>query len=455
MAFIRAGRSSASVAAAPSPPPGDPIPADAVWIAPGGNDSTGAGTYANPYATFAKAFTVVASGGTIAAKNGTYTVPCGVTGTQPPNGTAGNLTRIRCETEGSVTINMSATDYCAHLTGSYVSFEGFRCINGSEFCGSFDGSNLQIKRCFFGNSDNTNFALHYSLTGTNNLVEDCWSCGRGRGTIIYGTGHVIRRVVTRLDYYSGDQGYMAFTNYDANNVIWENCIAIDVATAATAFDWKGGFRTRDIFEERTHSIYGCIALNTRYDGFRVVGTNMKDCVAWAINGRGGIYEDQIYTARTIANCTVGSTTNGGITLQGSNLNSSLHVSVSGGNSTGDYCHYWNTTSPGGTNVITTNPNQLYITRVEDGTPGDGTGLSGVDRGATVLKRYESGTLTSTNLWPWPNEDRIKSDFLTDFSLPGVTVARGFCTGTSIDGNSQTLTKYIWEYLGNQIPAGIY
>ncbi len=33
--------------------------------------------------------------------------------------------------------------------------------------------------------------------------------------------------------------------------------------------------------------------------------------------------------------------------------------------------------------------------------------------------------------------------------------RGFTTGISKDGFSQTLTKYIWETLGNQIPPEIY
>jgi hypothetical protein len=34
-------------------------------------------------------------------------------------------------------------------------------------------------------------------------------------------------------------------------------------------------------------------------------------------------------------------------------------------------------------------------------------------------------------------------------------ARGFAAGNSMDGSAQTLTKYVWEYLGNQIPCEIY
>jgi hypothetical protein len=57
---------------------------------------------------------------------------------------------------------------------------------------------------------------------------------------------------------------------------------------------------------------------------------------------------------------------------------------------------------------------------------------------------ESGwnTVTSENLWPFPYEDRIRSDMRA-------VSARGFCA------DNQTLTKYIWQYLGNTIPSDIY
>lgn len=69
--------------------------------------------------------------------------------------------------------------------------------------------------------------------------------------------------------------------------------------------------------------------------------------------------------------------------------------------------------------------------------------------------------TSTKMWPFPNEDLIKTKMAAysyddgGGGAPEITGARGFATGTSIDGSSQTLTKYIWEYLGNEIPASVY
>jgi hypothetical protein len=61
---------------------------------------------------------------------------------------------------------------------------------------------------------------------------------------------------------------------------------------------------------------------------------------------------------------------------------------------------------------------------------------------------------SDRLWPFPNETQIKSD-MSAYSGGGLPGARGFATGTSMDGTVQSLTKYIWEAAGNQAPADYY
>jgi hypothetical protein len=100
---------------------------------------------------------------------------------------------------------------------------------------------------------------------------------------------------------------------------------------------------------------------------------------------------------------------------------------------------------------------------------NGTGLS--DVGAVVEKRIgRSGTLwdeagydevTNENLWPWPYEDQIKSVFSEpNTPLAGNTPStnnsiRGFTVATDKYGKVMTLTRYVWQYLGNEIPAEIY
>jgi hypothetical protein len=63
---------------------------------------------------------------------------------------------------------------------------------------------------------------------------------------------------------------------------------------------------------------------------------------------------------------------------------------------------------------------------------------------------------SDRLWPFPNEAVIKAD-MASYSGPGAPGTRGFCTaGKQLNGVSAvTLTSYIWEYLGNPMPASLY
>jgi hypothetical protein len=103
----------------------------------------------------------------------------------------------------------------------------------------------------------------------------------------------------------------------------------------------------------------------------------------------------------------------------------------------------------GPSDITLDPQLTYITRTEKKSPcgakDDGTGC-----GADVTKRYLNGKKTAIDLWPWPNEDRIKKEMCA-------TTKRGFCAdGKRLDGaNPVTLTSYVFEYLGHAIPGGLY
>jgi hypothetical protein len=141
-----------------------------------------------------------------------------------------------------------------------------------------------------------------------------------------------------------------------------------------------------------------------------------------------------------------------------------HTAAGDGNKNVTYTNTYNPNSYSGTGVVHVNPltsGLLYLPRIETGSALASYGTSGGQVGARILRRIgTSGTLygeagynteTSDNLWPWPNEDRIKADFASVASVG----ARGFATGASKDGSAQTLTKYIWEYLGNQIPSTVY
>ena len=87
-------------------------------------------------------------------------------------------------------------------------------------------------------------------------------------------------------------------------------------------------------------------------------------------------------------------------------------------------------------------------------------------GETDYNTPQDGTNGQANepLWPWPYEGYIKAFMSESWTTPGtanetpstLNTTRGFCApGNALDGNPLTLTRYIWELLGNAMPAGIY
>jgi hypothetical protein len=465
--FLSACMGSAPIR--PAPVVGNPIPADAIWVATTGDDTLNTGTSAAPFKTFVKSFSVLKSGGTLVVKDGVFSEPLGTLASQPASGSVGKFTTIRAQTDGGVVIDAQAKSIPLSISNSYIRVEGIKFLNGSESVGDILGNNVQVLRSAFGNAGAGLYDDIVNVSGNDVLIEDSWMWGRGKVGILVGTSDTnninnvsrritLRRVVIRLDSYTGSLGYVGVVMYGAADTIIENVITLDFNTAPTTFDWKGGFRSRDMQggAGKSQHYYGTIALNLPYDGYRMSDSNYENVIAWDVKGRGGFYEDSWLKGYNIKNATVGATQNGGIQINTTTIQNSLYYNVSGGNSSSDYGHFLQTSTPNGsTNAVTTSTNPKYIVRVEKGSPGSATGAGGADRGANVLSRYQNGVLTSEPLWPWLNEDRIKRDFQTDFGLAGVNPRCGFAAdATSLTGKPVSLTSYIWEYLGNPCPADI-
>jgi hypothetical protein len=122
---------------------------------------------------------------------------------------------------------------------------------------------------------------------------------------------------------------------------------------------------------------------------------------------------------------------------------------------------------GGTERVTNNvsgdPDLKYIIRVEDGSFLENSGKNGEAIGANVTTFIgKQGTFygdpgynleTNIPMWPFPHEAIIRENMrgfsytgpVRDGSTKTLTGARGF----AVDG--QTLTNYIWGYLGNTVP----
>ncbi len=263
---------------------------------------------------------------------------------------------------------------------------------------------------------------------------------------------------------------------------------------------------------------GCIALNTEgaaywLEGQPISSVTVQNCIGWKIidNGQSASEDYDAYALYSqsdadggfvsVDHCTFGDKdwNDNGIVLTQNIPNDSITncivssftettgkvalISVSV--STVSYIRYFGNTSGrnqnsaygvGTSSMVDVYVSSLkYLPRIEEDSELSGVASDSGDIGATVLKKIgTSGTLwgedgwntaTSDNLWPFPNEGVIKTEMgsvswdegVVWSTAPAINGARGFCSSEKrLDGVSDiTLTSYIWEFLGNQIPSDIY
>ena len=340
------------------------------------------------------------------------------------------------------------------------------------------------------------------------LVEESYAFGGARYQfLVYQSDHVIvRRSVARHDHWTGSLQCAGFVNYDSLHTAWQNDIVLDTDTAHCTGNLYGGFWNEnkdDHGPDTSQTLAGNIVLNVKafYAAnldWGISGTrNIRDMVIWGCSG--GYYGNQGpgVTARVDATrLTIGGISgryngpNGGAAhgtgwsifgpIQNSLTSSILAKCESLGvadHTVSDFnvfsdngANYGGRTEakPGRndrTDIDALNSGGLrWLPHIDVGSPLKTAGKDGGQAGAEITYKIGvTGTLhgepgwdrlTTEPLWPFPNEERIKAD-MASYSGPGAPGARGFATGKALDGSEQTLTKYVWEFLGNPIPQEIY
>jgi hypothetical protein len=345
------------------------------------------------------------------------------------------------------------------------------------------------------------------------LVEECYAYGGSRYQFLaYWTDHVIfRRNVARVDYWIGTLQCSCFTNYDSVNTVWQNNIALDSDTADCAGGLYGGFyfeNKDDHADDTTQTLVGNIVLNVSnsyysagmmdrnsgthtiehmiiyggesgYAGEQAPGdTAVAAFDHWTVGGLWGTYDGAngkpaggtavaqtegssgVVTNNLIKNSIFWNNASYGIadyTVSDYNVFYGNGAAVGGDYQTPTVGTHSSTTTDPATNGL------RYLPRLEAGSPLETAGEGGTKVGAEVMARMgASGTLygeagwdvlTDAPLWPFPNEAQIKTD-MASYAQGGGAGERGFCAGTSLDGTPQSLTKYVWEYLGNPIPSDV-
>lgn len=449
------------------------------------NDS-GSGSLSSPkkYISSGIALMSTTGGDILIIASGTYGNALD-TITSVRNGTAGRYNTIKADVDGGVVITRG---FDVPSSAQYLRFEGLKWdTTGTSFGKSIKGHHIKFLRCAFKGGPATGNTTNLSV-GTNDrtpgaqyiLLEDVWAYGLGGryNIIVYNSDKVIvRRAVVRHDggwtNTSGDPE-AGITVYNSSDTLVQNSIVLD--SNLTYSNWEKAFyNVKNGSSTNPHSngvIVGSIALNNvgyayGYDDVGPIqNASISNSVAWASGGGvaigGGTGGGH---AVAVTGMTVGNTAghafanwgNGGSTLSVAHSiayantgNAFLNVGAHSYNS----CN-GNGTNCSGTGEVSYSPlaNGLrYLPRIETGTTLKTGGQGAAQIGAELVKRIGvSGTLhgesgydsvTDEDLWPWPNEARIRAD-MSDVASVGT---RGFCAG------SQTLTQYIWGHLGQPLPT---
>ena len=433
----------------------------------------------------------------------------------PPSGTSDHFTRIRAEHDGKAIFPDGFLAMSNVADQHYVIYEGLTSRSSVTISGA---DHVKFLRCSFTmNVPELSNSNCFSIVGSSYiLIEDCWAWnGNHYGFLAYQSDHIIfRRCVVRLDKVFCTHPMAGFSIYTTNHVLLQNCIAIDGDHDEY---WSG-------YNERGPSFYvhhgsqdviidSCISINNKNyfaGGAPNSGFNVRNCVVWNTDSGVVTRNDQgLAGGYNVEHCTFGNIRNLGVEAWGGTVGT-VHVSDSIFYNIGtalknheldgsDYnvlynngTNYQNCSSgihdysdsnskevdPLDGNLGNGRSGLKYLPRIEDGSDFDGTANDGNNRGATIIKRMgKTGTLwgefgydllqdgtngqADENLWPFPNENRIRQDMRSYYyddpndSLPPLSGSRGFCAdGTGLYGGPITLTSYIWEYLGNPCPSDI-
>ena len=391
---------------------------------------------------------------------------------------------------GNVTISNELFVGRTARKDSYIKFDGLIFNGGGNL---FNTSYIYVKNCGFRKV--TNSAGSVLRIGTNdhangntyNLVEDCWAWGKERLVVLNYRAHytVFRRVVVRRDglstYYSGNPS-VGITVYESTNVSQQNVVCVDGTRGTQGIAYADFSSAEHTGSPQTHgnnewlgcaaalspdngwylecdnhiagvdgTITNCVAVKPNSYGFNVGGGgsgqryDLQNCTAYLANANSdGMRADPDCSGNVWRNLIAK------VTVSSSRYGISSPQAPSYCDVYGPWDSAYNQQACS-SNCLTsdpendTGPSLVYPFRIEAGSTLKGTGYGGGDYGANIVKRYGTdgyfrddagyNTLSATDLWPWPNEDVIRTAMRVDSE-------RGFCA----DG--QNLTDYLWNLLGN-------
>jgi hypothetical protein len=353
-----------------------------------------------------------------------------------------------------------------------------------------------------------------SISGRYNILEDVVAFGKGRYKFLFydatreshadGPGYnVCRRCIARHDWVSTSMPMAAFNQYLLLDTTLLNAMVIDSDSPShfgTPLEIGGAFYSFTDSTPTNYSVNGSIVVNSAFGlsmGGTATATTFTDVVAVKTAGGFNQLGPTIFNRLTLVNVSPSYWTfadNQAAVLYGTDLSrhglafqdwrgsastmaNSIFRNIDLGSAAGGQSNsYFNTYLIGnsditGSNKVVIDPythGLLYPVRVETGSTLATGGSGGGQMGARILNKLGKDgarygdtdwNTEQESLWPWPMEGWVKAEMASMASTIGgdtmPSPTRGFAGGMSKDGSAQTLTKYIWEYLGNRIPDSIY
>jgi len=447
---------------------GASAPQAATWyVSASAPDDSGDGTILHPRRTIRAGAALMSSNGgdTVVVGPGTY---AGADNTIDGlvAGRAGAWNRVVAQADGSVTIT---APLAIPLGDHYLQFEGLAWTGPNEKF--VNGRYVKLLRCAFANGPATDNTVTLGI-GTNDatpgaqyvLVEDSFAYGHGGryNVLVYNADRIVlRRIVARHeDGWSDSEGnpQAIVSVYNSTNVLTQNLLLLDSHPPgyfeAALYHPSNGPASAHLHDT------GAIILNVGGsgagwdDGDASSDNVLSDSVIWNVDAAvsiNGAAHSGVMQRLTIGGTSSGVNDwsgNGGFTLANSILWHVAGTNLSAIGHAGNVCF-----EPACSGETTLDPLQsglLWLPRIEPGSALSHAGPGGTRVGADVTRRLGvSGTLhgeagydqpTADALWPWPHEERIKAAMCAG-------VSTGFCASAS-------LTRYVWEQLGNALPPDI-
>ena len=434
---------------------------------------TGSGTQASPKKYIQSGVALMSGNGgdEVVIAPGTYSNAKDAI-VNPTAGKAGAYNVIRAATEGTVIVK---SEFTLGNSAHYLRIEGLKF--DAQETKVIEGSFVKVMRCSFkggpatGNNVTVQIGSNDATPGASDiLIEDSWVYGTGGRykLLVYNSNRVVlRRVLVRHDggwTYDGSNPQGGITIYDSTNVELQNGFVIDGMPNLTGFESNiylvanhtTSQNAGNVFVRGT-TVIGGGGNGIAWDGASAyTGSLLEDVVVWG-SSAGGIASNGSPNVGTINRATVKS---GGagfadwdgssrITISSSIAYQNANAACEGFSMTSSFA-FGNGSNNCGTTLDPLANGLKYLLRAEPGSKLATSGVGGGPVGAQIVKRMgtsgtlygEAGynTLTNEDLWPYPNETRIKSDLAE-------TNSRGF------SASAKSFTDWIWEQLGNTSPVG--